>query len=130
MALEITRYHEIPGQATSGQLEAAALSVGVFYQPASTFPRCIRLVFPPSQVFDPLVFNSNMPPKELFLHCEGGGKLHASIHTSIRPYINISIRPYIHANTIHPPIHPLYPYIHKSIHPFYPSTHPSIYPSI
>ena len=68
MALEITRYHEIPGQATSGQLEAAALSVGVFYQPASTFPRCIHLVFPPSPVFDPLVFNSNMPPKELFLH--------------------------------------------------------------
>ena len=46
MALEITRYHEIPGQATSGQLEAAALSVGVFYQSAGAVPGCIHLVLP------------------------------------------------------------------------------------
>ena len=40
------RNHDIPGQATSGQLEAAALSVRVFYQSASTVPRCIHSVFP------------------------------------------------------------------------------------
>ena len=34
--------HEIPGQATSGQLEVVVLSVRVFYQSASSVPRCIR----------------------------------------------------------------------------------------
>ena len=43
---EITRLrdHEMPGQATARQLRAAALSVRVIYQPASTAPLC--RVFP------------------------------------------------------------------------------------
>ena len=51
--LEATaRNHEIPGQATSGQPGAAALSVRVFYQSASTVPRSIHLIFPLYQTVD------------------------------------------------------------------------------
>ena len=41
-----TTFHELLGEATSGQLEAATLSVRVFYQSASTVPCCIHLVSP------------------------------------------------------------------------------------
>ena len=41
----ITRNHEIPGRATDGQLQAAASSVRVIYQSASTVPCCVHLVF-------------------------------------------------------------------------------------
>ena len=41
----ITRNHEIPGRATDGQLQAAALSVRVIYQSASTVPCCVHLEF-------------------------------------------------------------------------------------
>ena len=37
-SIVITRNHEMLGQATAGQLQAAALSVGVIYQSASTVP--------------------------------------------------------------------------------------------
>ena len=36
----------MPGQATAGQLQAAALSVRVIYQSASTAPCCVHMVFP------------------------------------------------------------------------------------
>ena len=40
------RNHEMPDHATAGQLQAAALSVRVIYQSASTAPYCVHLVFP------------------------------------------------------------------------------------
>ena len=40
------RNHEIPGQATVGQLQAAPLSVRVIYQSVNTVPCCVHLVFP------------------------------------------------------------------------------------
>ena len=42
----MTKNHEMPGQATAGQLQAAALSVRVIYQSASTAPCFVHSVFP------------------------------------------------------------------------------------
>ena len=42
----IQRNHEIPGRASDGPLQAAAVSVRVIYQPASAVPCCVHLVFP------------------------------------------------------------------------------------
>ena len=39
-----SRHHEIPGRATAGQLQAAALSVRVTFQSSSTVTCCVRLV--------------------------------------------------------------------------------------
>ena len=41
----ITKNQEIPGQATAGQLQAAALSVCAIYQSAGTVPCFVHLVF-------------------------------------------------------------------------------------
>lgn len=46
MKLNITRNHEIPGPATAGKLQAATLSVHVFYYSASSVLCCVHFVFP------------------------------------------------------------------------------------